>query len=98
MAEKMRSETLRVISRIDTKSFTILYGSFGFVIGLITGILNWIAYGTGSIAFPEGTNMFALFILNVVIYALVVYLGALIFALFYNKMASKGRGIKVELR
>ncbi len=99
MAQKiLRSETMRVISRIDTKSFTKFYGSFGLLIGIVTGVFNWIAYQTGGIIVPDGTNMFVLFVLNVVIYTLVVYLGALIFALFYNKMAKSGHGIKVELR
>ena len=96
MAQK--AYELRIISRIDTKSFTKLYGSFGLLIGLITGILNWIAYARGILLVPAGTNLFVLFLLNVVIYTLIVYLGALVFVLFYNRMANSGHGIKVELK
>jgi len=75
--------------------------SFAAVIAALHFVLSFLFGQDPGLLLHHGAGQFtfyALFILNVVIYALVVYLGALIFALFYNKMASKGRGIKVELR
>ncbi len=94
----VQKHEMRIISRIDVVSFTKLYGCFGFLIGLITGILNYVAFQSGTLAAAEGTNFFVLFLLNVLVYTVLIYLGALLFVLFYNKMAKAGKGIKVELK
>jgi len=64
---------LKTIHKIDIWSFSKLYGLFGLLMGIITGILN------------------------VAGYTILLFLGALIFSIFYNAYAKNGRGIKVEL-
>ncbi|HLD12936.1 MAG TPA: hypothetical protein VJB87_05085 [Candidatus Nanoarchaeia archaeon] len=88
---------LKTIHKIDIWSFSKLYGLFGLLMGIITGILNVLATKAGATPLPEDANLLVLFILNVAGYTILLFLGALIFSIFYNAYAKNGRGIKVEL-
>ncbi|MDO8628282.1 MAG: hypothetical protein Q7R56_00840 [Nanoarchaeota archaeon] len=90
-------KNLKTITKIDTWSFSKMYGAFGILMGAITGILNVITVKAGGTSLPTDTNLIALFFINLVTYTLILFFGAAIFSLFYNMYAKKGRGIKVEL-
>ncbi|MCD6274479.1 MAG: hypothetical protein J7J15_00405 [Candidatus Aenigmarchaeota archaeon] len=92
------------LKRIDVLSFAIVLGLVGAVSGLIVGILAAL-FGAmvGSAASAIGLSMGAAFgglaiIIFPVISFLYGFIGGAIFAIIYNFVASKYKGIKIELK
>ncbi|MDO8556274.1 MAG: hypothetical protein Q7R96_03810 [Nanoarchaeota archaeon] len=87
----------KTISQLDFRSFTSFYGYLGILIGIITGILDTLSVKFGIVTLPAEVNIWWFFILHIITYVIFLYLGSLVFVLFYNWMAAKGKGIKINL-
>ena len=87
----------KTINHLDFRSFSAFYGYLGVLIGIITGILDSISVRLGYVTLPAEVNIWWFFTLRVITYVIFLYLGSIIFVLFYNWMAAKGKGIKIGL-
>ena len=85
------------LNHLDFKTFTRFYGYLGLLVGIITGILDVLSVRIGLVVLPTAMNLWIFFLLHLVMYVVLLYLGSVIFVLFYNWMAAKGKGIKLTL-
>lgn len=91
---------MKTIKRIDAKStaklFGFMYVIFGFIIGVITSLISLIA--TPKSPDVPGLKFGVLsFIILPVIYGALGWISGRIVAWFYNLLAKKIGGIKVEV-
>lgn len=89
---------MKALKHIDVKSFGRLYFTFGLVIGVITAILNLVTLKMTGSEIPFGSSLIVFIVMNILVYAVIVYIGAMLFVWVYNSMGKKGKGIKIEIK
>jgi len=89
---------MKTIKRIDTKSTVKVYAYFGLLLGIIIAVVNGIAGSYGLVEVPQGVNVFSLGLITILMYVITLAVGAWLFVIFYNCLAKKGKGIKIELK
>ncbi|MEW6295893.1 MAG: hypothetical protein AB1467_06445 [Candidatus Diapherotrites archaeon] len=89
--------TLQEIKSLDIMSAAKIYGAMGFIAGIIMGISILIFGTAASGALGFGVGLLG-FIMAVVLYTIIGFVGGLVGAFIYNIIAGFIGGIKIELK
>ncbi len=91
---------MQELKKIDVVSFAVVMGLVYAVIGVVFGVIAAII--GGALALFGGAALGALGVLAIIIYPIgffiMGFIGGAIFAIIYNFIASKYKGVLIELK
>ncbi len=91
---------MQELKKIDVVSFAVVMGLVYAVIGVVFGVIAAII--GGALALFGGAAIGALGVLAIIIYPIgffiIGFIGGAIFAIIYNFIASKYKGVLIELK